>query len=385
MKIVFFDLTNQGHHWFYNSELMINLKVKNTFHKIVYITKHISESNKSFLEKKGIIVICIESTKETKKRKYSHIYNLLISSLDYLNAKRISRKLKADIFVNLYFDQYILQYFFTKKKEKNINVLHWFPNNNIKVFILSLLRKSNDSFIVHTNDVKKKLNDINKKINVHTIGYPVKKIKPSFASKEEVLKKLKIDQDFTDSVLSRVLLYFGGTRHDKGLDILLDALKIVESKVTIMIVGQEQTFKKEFIKSKLDMANENSNNTLRLGYVEEADVLKYFYVSDAIILPYRSYFNGESGVLTDAILMEKPVVVPDIIHFPETINKFNNGIVFKVEDAKDLASSIDKLLLNYEFYETNAKKVSRKFEEDRSVENFANQYLALINMDNNNF
>ena len=142
-------------------------------------------------------------------------------------------------------------------------------------------------------------------------------------------------------------------------------MKLLKTPITILIVGEESTFKQEFITEKLNQLNSNILPLLRLEYIPEEDVQKYFYISDAVVLPYRSYFNGESGVLTDAIQMAKPVIVPNINHFPNIINKYNNGIVFRVEDPKDLAISIDNIFGDYKYYYENSIKASKQYVQGR--------------------
>lgn len=367
MKIVFFDTSNTGHHWFYNSNLMLSLSEK---FKIVYITKKITSDQFMILNKKNIEIEVLQSNQNhsmpVKLTKQLELYK------DFANAKKIAKGKNADVFVNLYFDPYISINFLISEKCREVNVLHWIPNNKFKIKLLSKMKNRNDTdFLVHTNEIKEKLEDINKELKVTKIDYPVKEFKINNHNKKSLLDDLKLPGNLLND---KIMLYFGGTRHDKGLDILLNSLNFVCSDVTLLIVGKEETFSREFIREKV---KENSNEIrvyTVLSFVPEEDIQKYFYISDVIVLPYRKYFNGESGILTDAIQMGKPVAVPDIIHFPEIIRNFKNGKVFEAENPVSLAKSIDILFEKNEYFTLNANQASSSFVENRNIENFSKKF-----------
>lgn len=378
MKIGFFDISNTGHHWFYNSNLMLNISQK---FSVVYITKKITEDQILFLKNNNIEVEVLKSYKKNgttnKFAKQLELYK------DFYSAKKIARQRNINVFVNLYFDPYILTNFLVPEKFKTINILHWFPNNKFKVKLLSRLKVTNNTyFLVHTNDIKKKLETINKEIKVTKIDYPVKEIRNDDYNKKSLLAALKLPDNLLDA---KIILYFGGTRHDKGLDILINSLKFVTSDITLLIVGKEETFSQEFINESLKKLNIEIQVNTMLNYVPEEDVQKYYYISDAIVLPYRKYFNGESGILTDAIQMGKPVIVPNIIHFPDTVSSYNNGLTFEPESTEDLASAIDKLVLNLYDYTYYANKAKGEFSENRNFKNFSKLFLESFSLNRSDY
>lgn len=370
MKIIFFDRVNDGHHWFYNSELMKCFINQNM--EVFYVTKDINNKQTNYLKNDGIKVVRLNNLFAKKNGKIKNQFTLFF---DYIRALRIAKKINGEVFINLYFDPFILQYLLLKSNIKIVNILHWYPNNKIKIFLLSILRSNKrDQIIVHTEDIKKKVNKVNNRITVNKISYPIKTISVD-KNRNNLLRELKIPINISNN---KLLLYFGGTRHDKGIDILLEALKFVNTNITILIIGKEEEFTQTYIKAKLNLLNDNIQYFLRLEYIPEEDVYKYFEISDVVVLPYRSYFNGESGVLTDAIQTGKPVIVPNIIHFPAIINTYNNGIVYKAENPIELAKSIDNLLANFEFYINNSKVARKQYIKDRDITSFFNKLLSYI-------
>ncbi|MDM5340540.1 glycosyltransferase family 4 protein [Fictibacillus enclensis] len=370
MKLAFFDTNNDGHHWFYNSELMINLAKQQSL-EIIYITREITKEQVLVLKRNDIEVIKLDEGNNSKllTKNFFQQFRFL---KDYHKAHNIVKKKKIDLFINLYFDRYIIQYFLINKKIKTINVLHWVPNNKIKIKILSYFNNKRDIFVVHTGDAKHKLNKINEKIEVTELSYPVKN--------HSGYNKLSTLSLGIDNLKGKSLLYFGGTRYDKGLDILLQALRLVESNINIFIVGKEDTFDKKFIENEILDIRPNIKVITKLDYIPEEEVLQYFDRTDGVILPYRAFFNGESGVLTDALQMGKPVIVPDIIHFPKIINQYKNGIIYKVENVEELAKAIDILATNYDQYYLNAKRASVEIINNRSSSNFAAKFYDIINL-----
>lgn len=371
MKIFFFDIKNEGHHWFYNTTLMINIK-KATNKQVFYITKNINENQQNFLKENEINVVILKNGNNFSNKIYMHFVNFK----DYIISKRIAANENADTFVNLYFDQYLPQYLFSSKKLKIVNILHWFPNNSYKIKIIKKLKQTSENyFLVHTDDIKKRIENINSKISVNYINYPVKTLDILNYNKKEAIASLdlplEIDKKFT-------LLYFGGTRHDKGLDILLESLKLVSCEVNLLIVGKEELFTKSYILKESESIKSNVSIFTKLEFVPEEDIQKYFYISDIIVMPYRKYFNGESGVLTDAIQAGKPVIVPNIIHFPSILNSYKNGSVFNAEDPKELANAIESTLSNYEDYLRNAGIASNHFAKTRNTDKFAEKFIEFF-------
>lgn len=365
-KICIYDLNNDGHHWFYNTNVM---KALQNQYEIHYLTSGISNNKKRYIYDNKYLLKVFKFKTNSKLKRYFYEIKNIIKAILYCKKNKI-----FDIYI-MNLDSNIIWLYFLRKifKCKDIKfycIEHWFPNNKYKKNILIKLIK-NIVLIVHTDDINKKIkyftnNDLD---NISLIKYPVMKARN--IDKKICSKFLNIKTN------NKILLYFGGTRHDKGLDILLKSLEFINNDIFLLIAGKEETFKKKFILEEMKK-NPNIEYKLDLKFIDDKDIEYYFNISDFIVIPYRRYFNGESGVFSEAINYGKPVIAPDIIHFPNVIDKYGNGAIFEVENEKDLAMKIDYVSNNLDELTVRSKIYSKIFQEEHSIENFKNSYRKLM-------
>lgn len=142
----------------------------------------------------------------------------------------------------------------------------------------------------------------------------------------------------------RVLLFFGGLRHEKGPDILAAALSRLPGKWTAVFAGEDRT------RSAYDVIDQGDGHLPREriivhnGFVPEADVPLYFCAADVVILPYRRGFAGTSGVLQQAAAAATPVVASDVGDVGATVRTHGLGVVVQPEDPEALARGITLLI-----------------------------------------
>lgn len=135
----------------------------------------------------------------------------------------------------------------------------------------------------------------------------------------------------------KVLTFFGAMHFGKGLDILLRAFNYLSEEYVLLIASCADTLNFE-----LDLKLLKGDRIVHLNkFILEEEVPLVFGASDILVLPYRkTYENATSGVIVQAGLAGKPVVVPDISPFRDVIKRFETGYTFKVEDAMNLARVI---------------------------------------------
>ena len=365
-RICFMDLENIGHHWFYNSSLIKAFSINNN---ISYFTSNLSDSQIEFLEQLNIQYKEVKCFKKFKLYNWFYEVIILINLLRYCNKNNI-KKVYLIYFDRFFVSFYLVSFLYRLSSISCVLTLHWFPTNKIKKIVLGrILNFKNVKLIVHTENILAKIKQVNKSTkNVYMVEYPVSETSP--IKKEIALERLGITNNkFT-------LLYFGDTRYDKGLDILLDATILTKTNVNIVIAGKETFFSKSYIEEKLS-STVNKNYFIDLTFIDDEDVKYYFCSADSVILPYRRIFSGESGILTEAINYGIPVIVPDILHFEQVVASNNIGLVYKAEDCRELAQAIDKIVENILIIKQNSKQYSEIYKSSHSISNFVEKYIYI--------
>jgi len=151
--------------------------------------------------------------------------------------------------------------------------------------------------------------------------------------RNKIRTKLKINNS------KKVILYFGNYFLSKGPDILLDAaLKLKKNNnILFLFVGDTKTATFDFDKSKYKTTNIRFIDK----YTTDKETTEYFAAADLVVLPYRHYYKyNTSGVVIQACLAHRPILVPDISPFKELIQQFNVGRTFKCENSMSLLKQI---------------------------------------------
>lgn len=103
----------------------------------------------------------------------------------------------------------------------------------------------------------------------------------------------------------------------------------------------------------------------------------------ANIFALSSLWEGLGRAMTEAMLLGKPVVVPNIYGIPETVHHGETGLLFPGGDVEKLAHHLVSLLQNPEEQKRlgqNAKQLTRKlFDADQMVQQIEQIYEQLLN------
>ncbi|MGM9679876.1 MAG: glycosyltransferase family 4 protein [Eubacteriales bacterium] len=213
--------------------------------------------------------------------------------------------------------------------------------------------------VVHTEDFRKAL-----------IGYGISGVihieYPSFLSRTDQKVKNKVP----------VIGMFGGTRYDKGLDILLDALSRVKTPFHLIVAGREADFTKEDIEKM--SAPIKDRVTLDLRFLTDDELSAYWDRTDLVVLPYRSIFDGASGQLTEGVNRGLPIVGPSHGSLGEIIRRNHLGVTFSTEDREDLAQKIEAMLQNPFEYDDTAKRYQHQMNPMRFGEDYLKLYNSLV-------
>jgi glycosyltransferase involved in cell wall biosynthesis len=142
-----------------------------------------------------------------------------------------------------------------------------------------------------------------------------------------------------------IILFFGFIRKYKGLDILLDAVKILKDKgyqnfnFKVLIAGEFYEDRKQY-HEQIENLGIKELLILHTDFIPDSEVKYYFCAADMVIQPYRN--ATQSGVTPLAFHFEIPMVVTNVGNLPMMLANEKAGLV-----AEPNAESIAEKIENY--------------------------------------
>jgi glycosyltransferase involved in cell wall biosynthesis len=155
-------------------------------------------------------------------------------------------------------------------------------------------------------------------------------------SKELARKYLNIELD------EKIILFFGFIRKYKGLDILLDSIKILQTSnpsLKLLIAGEFYDDQKLYIEQ-IEKLGIEQQLILRTNFISDNEVKYYLCASDVIVQPYRS--ATQSGVTPLAYHFEIPMIVTNVGGLPALVPDNKVGLI-----AEPTAASIAEKIIRY--------------------------------------
>lgn len=171
-----------------------------------------------------------------------------------------------------------------------------------------------------------------------------------------------VDEDFFSCQLKKkkapeTFLFVGRLEKQKGVDVLLRAVEILNSPETVNLkfliggAGSQEAYLQRIAK-KLAV----TSRITWLGELSRNEVKEQMEGCDALILPSRHETFGI--VAAEAMAMGKPVIATRC-GGPEEFITSDVGIVVEPENARQLASAIEEMTLGYGKY--NPQKIRDQF------------------------
>jgi len=155
-------------------------------------------------------------------------------------------------------------------------------------------------------------------------------------SKQEAREKLGIAND------QKIVLFFGFIRKYKGLDILLDAMKLLQDNKTnikLLIAGEFYEDQKPY-DEQIAQLNIKDSLILHTSFIADSEVKYYLCAADVVVQPYRN--ATQSGVTPLAYHFEKPMIVTNVGGLPSLVPDNKVGLVAEPE-----AASIAQKIVEY--------------------------------------
>ena len=243
---------------------------------------------------------------------------------------------------SLVFFNVLLSKIFLGKVTLTIHDVSSFANDKEDSFYSIWIYKLADLFLTHNEFSKNEillLTNVNRdsiKIIPHGNYIPFINIQYDKAASRD---RLNIPQN------KKVLLFFGMIKKVKGLEILLQALKLVIEKYNdVLVVIAGKVWKNDFVlyQKIIDENNLQDYCCLHTKFIPQEDIEHYYCACDLVVLPYKKIY--QSGVLMMTLSYEKPALVSDLPPFKEIIKDNQNGFLFESENIISLAEKINQIL-----------------------------------------
>lgn len=205
--------------------------------------------------------------------------------------------------------------------------------------------KESDLVLVHTNELKNKLQFMNKNIKVILHGVDINKFSKSETESKNYLQ-------LKGHVVSCIGFLFGY----KGIENFIKAVKDIQA--TILIIGSGPSLAR--LKK---LAEFLCPNKIRfIPYVSDSLLPYYYAASDVIAFP-RLHSKGEaSGVLVQAIAAGRGIVANNIGCFREYLSG-DRGLLVDTSNITEFSSAVMKLLKNRKLRQIYGEN-SRRFAEE---------------------
>jgi|GEM_PF-255856 len=154
-------------------------------------------------------------------------------------------------------------------------------------------------------------------------------------SKQEARNKIGLLQN------EYVFGFFGYILPQKGFQFLLQNLSKLNNYKILAIIHSDKIGEEDSIRKQIKDNNLN-NIIIRYGFASENDLALYISACDAVLLPYKRDFIGESGIMSLTLSHEIPLIASNVGKVGETIKQHNLGIVFEPESNLEFIKALDK-------------------------------------------
>ena len=178
-------------------------------------------------------------------------------------------------------------------------------------------------------------------------------------SKAAAREKLKIAQE------DRIVLFFGFIRKYKGLDLLLEAMKLIVDKndpsvnhIKLLVAGEFYEEKKGY-EDQINRLGIAGNLILHTDFIPDSEVSTYLCAADLLVQPYRN--ATQSGVTPLAYHFEVPMIVTNVGGLPALVPDKKAGLVAEPNSISIADKIIEFFTTGGEFFIPGLLEEKKKF------------------------
>lgn len=170
------------------------------------------------------------------------------------------------------------------------------------------------------------------------------------------------------------VLFCGGIDPHKGSRAMVDVCNALIAKkpdITICIVGYDD---EDWVKCNLPI---NSKNVIISGKVSVDEAICFYHRSR--VYASTSYYEGLTSTCIEAMAMELPVVVWDLLFYRNLVINNETGMLVHVDECQQMALEITTLLIDESKSRILGNQSRRLIEKNHSWKNLSEQVLTLFN------
>jgi glycosyltransferase involved in cell wall biosynthesis len=175
--------------------------------------------------------------------------------------------------------------------------------------------------------------------------------------KQEARKHLGLPEQ------EKIILFFGFIRKYKGLDLLFEAINLLNiqhptSNIKLLVAGEFYEDKKHY-EEQIEQLGIASSLILRTDFIADSEVKYYLSAADFVIQPYRN--ATQSGVTPLAYHFNKPMLVTNVGGLPDLVPDRKVGLVAE-PNAQAIANKIIELYkLGEDFFLPHLREEKKKY------------------------
>jgi alpha-maltose-1-phosphate synthase len=177
-------------------------------------------------------------------------------------------------------------------------------------------------------------------------------------------------------------LFFGNIAPWKGIEVLIDAAKIVSNQIgdkfNLVIAGTPYEGYQSYF---YNLIKEDHNHIHIVNrYIKSYEILSIIKDSRFLVLPYTENFqHSVSGVIPLAYTFSKPVIVSNLGTLSEYVENRKTGLIFESGNSEQLANCIMELIKNRDLCREMGQKANQKLLKEMSLELYCDRLNELYN------
>lgn len=244
-----------------------------------------------------------------------------------------------------------------------------------KIVYLLLQAKAFKKVFYHFEFIKMKdefvMNNIPPAVQEKMVFVPHHMFRKVIWDKAERQRLNSRDQDI-------VILFFGAIRRNKGLLEFFTSLGKIDANtdgIQFVVSGEFSEYDESDLKKILDQYKRKIKIKIINRFVDDKEKEQLFNKAHYILLPYLDDFLAQSGVVIDAYLYQKPLIVSSNPSLKYLVTHEVTGFLYEQENLKSFLEDKIHDLKQYDAYVQNIKDVLvNKYSDDPIRKRYINTY-----------